>query len=191
MDLPHLHKQSVTSMEFFRENKKLITGSLDCTIRIWFIKSDTKSQEIITASPCTSLAISPDNTQILSGHLNSVLRVYKFHNDTSIKCEKEIPFNKSTISSIVYCQLSPNTIIINTKDSRIIMIDSKTFKPVKNFEDLDYYIYPSLPQLVQASFSKTEQLVIVPSNYANIAFFEVQDPDVIYVKEHPNQDSNT
>jgi hypothetical protein len=44
------------------------------------------------------------------------------------------------------------------------MIDTKTYKPIKIFEDLDYFIYPSVAYPVQASFSKTEQLIIVPSN---------------------------
>ena len=42
LDLPHLHKQAVTSLEFFKENTKILSGSLDCIIKIWFLKHGTE-----------------------------------------------------------------------------------------------------------------------------------------------------
>ena len=51
--------------------------------------------------------------------------------------------NKSAITSIVFSENTPNTLILNTKDSRIIMMDSLTFKPEKIFEKLSDYIYPT------------------------------------------------
>ena len=66
------------------------------------------------------------------------------------------------------------------------MMNSQTFKPEKNFENYDNYIYPTSTYPICAIFSKSEQLVIVPTNYGNIAMFEVSDPEVIYTKEHPD-----
>ena len=42
IDLPHLHKQAVTSLEFFKENTKFLSGSLDSTIKIWILKHGTE-----------------------------------------------------------------------------------------------------------------------------------------------------
>jgi uncharacterized phage-like protein YoqJ len=33
-------------------------------------------------------------------------------------------------------------------------------------------------------------MVIVPSNHGHIAIFEVSDPEVSYVKKHPNSNTN-
>ena len=76
--------------------------------------------------------------------------------------------------------------MVNTKDSRVIMIDALTFKPLMNFENLDYYIYPSLSSPIGASFSLTEHMIIVPSNCGSIAIFEVLDPETVYAKDHPD-----
>ena len=51
--------------------------------------------------------------------------------------------NKSAVTSICFSELTPNTLIINTKDSRVVMMDSLTFKPEKIFENLSDYIYPT------------------------------------------------
>jgi hypothetical protein len=64
-------------------------------------------------------------------------------------------------------------------------MDINTYKPVKHFEELDQYLYPSLAFGTQAIFSKTEQLILVPSNYGNIAIFETSNPEIMYAREHP------
>ena len=64
-------------------------------------------------------------------------------------------------------------------------MDLQTYKEIKYFEELDQYLYPSMPLGTQASFSKSEEMILVPSYHGNIAIFDVQDPNLIYVKEHP------
>ena len=100
--------------------------------------------EIKTVSPCFSISLSPNDLYLLCGHADSVLRVFEVPiSQLEIKSVKEIPMNKSAITSIVFSENTPNTMILNTKDSRIIMMDSQTFKPEKIFEKLSDYIYPS------------------------------------------------
>ena len=147
-----------------------MSGSLDTTIKIWTLIAGIEPIKIFTSSPCYCVSFSPDNEKILSGHGDSVLRVFKIpsssENKVAIKPIHEIALNKSAITSIVFSQYSPDnkTFIVNTKDSRVIMMDATTYKPLKNFENLDYYIYPSVSLPVSAGFSLTEHLIIVPSN---------------------------
>jgi WD40 repeat protein len=164
---------------------------MDTTIKIWTLIAGIEPIKIFTSSPCFCVSLSPDNLNLLSGYGDSVLRVFKIpsssENKVAIKPIQEIALNKSAITSIVFSQYSPtnNTFIVNTKDSRIIMMDAKTYKPIKNFENLDYYIYPSLSLPVSAGFSLTEHLIIVTTNGGSIAIFEVSDPDTVYAKDHP------
>jgi WD40 repeat protein len=148
--------------------------------------------KIFTSSPCYCVSFSPENENILSGHGDSVLRVFKIpgtsESKVGIKPTNEIALNKSAITSIVYSQYSTQnkTFIVNTKDSRVIMMDASTFKPIKIFENLDYYIYPSISLPIGAGFSLTENLILVPNNQGGIAIFEVSDPETVYSKDHPD-----
>ncbi len=173
-----------------------MSGSLDTTIKIWTLIAGIEPIKIFTSSPCYCVSFSPDNERILSGHGDSVLRIFKIpsasENKVAIKPIQEIALNKSAITSIVFSQYTKETktLIVNTKDSRVIMMDATSYKPLKNFENLDYYIYPSISLPVSAGFSLTEHLIIVPSNCASIAIFEVSDPETVYAKDHPELAKN-
>jgi WD40 repeat protein len=78
------HKAEITSVEVMSGNTILISGSRDGTVRFWSVEEGRETASITVGSPINSLALSPDETQVLVATQENFLRVYdaKSHQET-------------------------------------------------------------------------------------------------------------
>ena len=72
------HIGSVVSVAFSPDGKRIVSGSLDNTIRVWDIITGNQIGEPFTghASDVLSVAFSPDGKRIVSGSFDSTIRIW-------------------------------------------------------------------------------------------------------------------
>ena len=85
------HQQEVYSLDFSRDGRLIISGSVDNTIRIWdlydgfrkvlTISDNDNSQD----SGVTSVTISPDATLVAAGNLDTIVRIWDVATGTLLK----------------------------------------------------------------------------------------------------------
>ena len=85
------HQQEVYSLDFSRDGRLIISGSVDNTIRIWGL--DGGCHRVLTISDndnsqhssVTSVTISPDATLVAAGNLDTIVRIWDVATGTLLK----------------------------------------------------------------------------------------------------------
>jgi WD40 repeat protein len=123
------HTDSVWSVAFSPDGTRIISGSLDKTIRIWDVKTGEEVIEPLKGhtDSVLSVAFSPDGTRVISGSLDKTIRIW------DVKTGEEVvePLKGHT-SYVFSAAFSPDgTRIVSGSDDKAIRIwDAKTGEEV-------------------------------------------------------------
>jgi eukaryotic-like serine/threonine-protein kinase len=117
------HSDSVTSVCFAPDGSRLVSGSLDTTIRVWDAKIGTSLLELRGHSgPVNSVRVSPDSSQVVSGSTDGTIRIWDLRSGVSLR---EIKGHADSVQSV---DISPDgkRIISGSEDKTIRIWDLKT-----------------------------------------------------------------
>ena len=80
------HVRGVTSVAITPDGSRIVSGSLDATIRIWDLAKGTPVGEPLTghAGEVTAVAVTPDGRRIVSGSLDATIRIWDLANGTPV-----------------------------------------------------------------------------------------------------------
>lgn len=81
------HSSSVTSLGFQQSGRWMYSSSEDGTVKIWDLRSSTYSRSFDCKAPANSVALHPNQTQLVSGDQNGAVKVWDLG---SSKCVNEI-----------------------------------------------------------------------------------------------------
>jgi len=112
---------------------KVITGSLDKSIKVWDYNRGYCLRTIFCYSGCTSIA-AVDKTSIVSGHLDGALRLWDSRNGD---CIRNLVFHTGNITSV---SVSPDNryILTNSRDNSLSLIDMNTFQVIHKLSHKKY-----------------------------------------------------
>ena len=77
------HTNNVTSLGFQRNGRYLYSGSEDGTVKLWDLRSPTYSRSFDSRGPVNSVALHPNQAEIISGKL-SLLVLYISYDDAKL-----------------------------------------------------------------------------------------------------------
>ena len=75
----HGHENQITDLAFTADSQRLMSASMDCSIRTWDLPTGTLVDHFKVPSPATSIALSPLDDYLASTHINH-LGVYLWFN---------------------------------------------------------------------------------------------------------------
>lgn len=80
------HQHKVTCVRLFNEEKAVVTGSADCTIKIWDISRSTYRQNLNFQYPSipNCIDIDVDASIVASGHMDGTLILWDIRSDEKI-----------------------------------------------------------------------------------------------------------
>jgi WD40 repeat protein len=77
------HTAAVTSLRFLPNGSKLVSGSLDKTIRIWNVPDGAAAGQVETPAPVQASALVADGTQVAAGGADNAIRIWTLPADAA------------------------------------------------------------------------------------------------------------
>lgn len=163
------HTSSVTSLGFQRDGRYLYSGSEDGTVKLWDLRSPTYSRSFDSRGPVNSVALHPNQAEIISGDQNGSVKVWDLG---SSRCINDLVPDAHSGGS--HARVAIQAVDISEDCSTLVAAnnhadvfvwdpsDSRSFKPVTKFRAhppgsycLSAKISPDCRLLVTTSSDKT------------------------------------
>ncbi|HEV3138747.1 MAG TPA: c-type cytochrome domain-containing protein [Pirellulales bacterium] len=77
------HTAGISRMQFLPNSAKLVSGSLDKTIRLWTVADGALAGQVETPAPVDALALVADGTQVAVGAADNVIRLWTLPTDAA------------------------------------------------------------------------------------------------------------
>ena len=123
------HKYPVFAIAISDDNKNIITGSFDQTIKIWNTKTGGLIKTIANGSPVYSVSMTKDRKYIVSGSDDRTIKIWSF--DTGKMIRKINAYSKTINYAAVY---PDNKSIISYGDNTLKFWELNTGKLVKKMK---------------------------------------------------------
>eukprot|EP00965_Chrysotila_dentata_P077348 2554026-Pleurochrysis_carterae.AAC.1 len=92
------HTNNVTAVGFQRESKWMFTASEDGTLKLWDLRAAGCQREYESGSPINSVALHPNQTEIISGDREGQIRMWDLRENA---CSAEVvPDSNKSIQSV-------------------------------------------------------------------------------------------
>ena len=160
------HLDRINSICFNFDESILISGSHDCSVRLWDLKSQTREpiQTFIDAGDSVSKVISTTN-QIISISIDGFIRVYDIRVGKMMKYNLMVSLNGIDISS------DGNIVCVSGVDDCLRLIEINTGTILKVFAGL----HKSKNYSKTVKFSKNDNGVFVTSENNDIVYYDLMD----------------
>jgi len=128
-DLKGNHKGNVTTLAFDFKGKYLYSGSADTKINIWELASGKLAKVLSNGVPVTSIAVSPQSSQIYVAGEEPKIKILSIANGTILKT---FDGHTDMVNAIV---ISPNNklLLSGSSDKTAKLWDLKTTKEIRTF----------------------------------------------------------
>ncbi|HTM52779.1 MAG TPA: c-type cytochrome domain-containing protein [Pirellulales bacterium] len=94
------HSAAVTCLQFVPGQARLVSSSLDKTIRIWNVADGAAAGQVETPSAINALAVLPGGTQIASGGADNVVRLWTVNADGSLAAGAQLPPHAQPVTAL-------------------------------------------------------------------------------------------
>eukprot|EP01083_Nonionella_stella_P050644 134645_1 len=131
------HENKIYACCFNLDSSRVISGSFDRTLRIWDVSSGYTKKVIMCISSCNNIALSPDGQIVASAHLDGHVRLWSVDSGEAIQDISGIHKQQTTSVSYAPSGCSP-LMATNSKDSRIQLIDVRTYEVVNTLSHPNY-----------------------------------------------------
>lgn len=147
------HTSSVTSIGFQRDGRWMYSCSEDHTIKIWDLRSSTYSHSFDCQAPVNSVALHPNQTQILSGDQNGSIQMWDIRHSSSSS------------------SLNPSSTSIKTNKP------IKVLTPAQNGDskNQDQTMVGIKPSIQSVDISEDGRLAMAATHHANVYLWDIKD----------------
>ncbi|KAK4228792.1 putative mitogen-activated protein kinase organizer 1 [Podospora fimiseda] len=131
----HSHSGRINTVIFSgQDDSLLISGGIDCSVRIWDIRSSNSQKAIQVLSEAKDAITSLVSTghEIMTGSVDGRIRTYDLRMGRCITDVMPGPVTSLTLSR------DEKTILVSTLDSKIRLMDRKDGRMLKGYEDREF-----------------------------------------------------
>ena len=130
------HQNMVSALKFSADAKTLVSGSNDRTLKIWDISKQraTAMKTLRSGSTCNSLDLSLEATSAISAHQDGCIRQWDLRSGQQSAIVKDIFTSAATYVSYIHGV----SILVNSKDHALKLIDTRTYEVVTVFKHKNY-----------------------------------------------------
>jgi len=129
------HVGKVYAAEFSYDNQRVVTGSHDRSMKVWDLQRGYCMRTIFCFSSCNDLALSRDAATAVSGHLDNCIRFWDVKNGDMAH---EISHVHTGQVTCVTCSPDGRTILTNSRDNTLKLIDIRTYEVLCTLKQEDY-----------------------------------------------------
>eukprot|EP00347_Sterkiella_histriomuscorum_P010061 403338836 len=174
------HSASINCCSFTYSSKLALTASSDRTIKIWNYITGQNQGTMACASETTSVDISITDSIAVSGHKDGNVRLWSIRDHSLMKEIKNV--HDDSITCVQYMP-DGNSIITNSKDHSIRIIDTRMFQVVKTIENENYI---NSNETNTFGLSPSGHYLAVGSRGGKLLIFNTLDGEVeeIFDREH-------
>eukprot|EP00659_Diplonema_papillatum_P001303 gene1303-2013_t len=115
------HTANVTSLEYFKDGKYLISGSEDCFVKIWDTRTMSCKKKYTVRAPVNTVALHPDQHIIISGDQTGRLCLWGTRNADD--CLQElVPGGDVGVRSVTIAQQKGSTLVCAANDAGEVFV---------------------------------------------------------------------
>jgi len=128
------HTGKVFTASFTSDSSRVVTGSHDRTIKLWDLAKGYCTRTFFCVSSCNDLTITSDSL-VVSGHVDHHLRIWDMKSNDCLRDVDDIHENQITSVCMAPDSMS---ILTNSKDNTLKLIDVRTFEVRSTFKADEY-----------------------------------------------------
>jgi hypothetical protein len=125
------HSDEVSSVAFSWDGKRVVSGSVDKTVRIWNLETEVEEKRLKGHSnPVCSVAISLDGRRVVSGSSDDTLRIW---NAITGKEEQKLKGHSASVSTVAFSS-DGRRVVSGSRDNMICIWNVITGKKEKKLK---------------------------------------------------------
>eukprot|EP00903_Cladosiphon_okamuranus_P021611 g19872.t1 len=132
------HQQKVCAVAFCDAGHRLVTGSQDCSIKVWDLHRgqwDATTTAMRATSKCNAVDVSHSwkdvkgtNAVIVSGHMDGCVRLWDMRSGS---CAHQLQaLHTDQVTSVRFAPGRGNLLLTNSKDSTLKVVDARMYQVV-------------------------------------------------------------
>ena len=128
------HSQKITCCRLFGNEKNVISGSADRSLKVWDISRSTYQQASTLRHSSTSncIDVSNDSVTAVSGHIDGGLRLWDIR--TGARSTDMQSLHEGGITSVHFSPNNNQHILTNGRDSTLKLMDMRTCSTLQTFQ---------------------------------------------------------
>uniref|UniRef100_A0A7S2AAH2 Autophagy-related protein 16 domain-containing protein n=1 Tax=Trieres chinensis TaxID=1514140 RepID=A0A7S2AAH2_TRICV len=132
------HSQKITCCRLFQNEKGVITGSADRSLKVWDISRSTYRQTTTMrhSSTSNSLDVSNDAVTVVSGHMDGGLRFWDMR--TADRTADISSLHEGGITSVYFSPSNNTHLLTSGRDSTLKLVDMRTCTTLQTFFHGDF-----------------------------------------------------
>lgn len=132
------HSHKITCVRLFHNEKEIITGSADRSLKVWDITRSTYRQTTTMRHSSTSncLDVSSDALTSVSGHMDGGIRLWDVRSGERSADIQSL--HQGGVTSVQFSPSNSTQILTNGRDSTLRLIDMRTCATLQSFQHLDF-----------------------------------------------------
>lgn len=133
------HANKITCVRLFGNERAVITGSADRSLKVWDISRKTYRQTTTLrhGSTCYSVDVASDSFTTVSGHMDGGLRFWDVR--TGERTADMEGLHDGSITSVQFSPTTATQVLTNGKDNCLKLIDMRTGKTINTMKDDSFF----------------------------------------------------
>ncbi|CAM9264942.1 unnamed protein product [Ascophyllum nodosum] len=172
------HQQKVCAVAFCCSGKRIVTGSQDCSIKMWDLHRgcwDATTTMMRATSKCNTLDVSRTwtdstgvNAVVASGHMDGIVRLWDMRTGS---CAQQLQgLHSDQVTSVKFAPGKGNMLLTNSKDSTLKLVDARTNRAVAS---LSHPNYRTATNFSRACLSPSALYAAAASSNGNVYVWDV------------------
>jgi len=152
-----MHKETVLCLNFSKDSEYLVSGSQDCKVKVWQIKTGKclRRFEKAHTEGVTSVCFSKETSTVLSGSFDMTVRIHGLKSGKTLKIFRG---HTSYVNDAIFTS-DGRSVISCSSDGTIKIWDSKTTECIQTFSPSNVALETSIHQVILMP-RNVEQLVV-------------------------------
>jgi mitogen-activated protein kinase organizer 1 len=173
------HTDRINSLAFNKLETVIVTGSYDCSVRIWDLKATSREPiQILNQAKDSISKVLILNDKIITGSVDNCVRMYDIRMGTLQIDNLESPINGMEISP------DEKFLLVSCMNDSIKLFDLEHGETLKVYKGL----HESRNYAMTVKFSIDNDYIITSSEDNNVVFYNLIDPDKNYtLKGHTKE----
>uniref|UniRef100_A0A6U6G463 Uncharacterized protein n=1 Tax=Odontella aurita TaxID=265563 RepID=A0A6U6G463_9STRA len=132
------HSHKINCVRLFHNEKEIITGSADRSLKVWDVSRSTYRQTTTMRHSSTSncIDVSSDALTSVSGHMDGGIRFWDVR--TGERAADIQSIHQGGVTSVQFSPSNSTQVLTNGRDSTLRLIDMRTCETLQSFQHLEF-----------------------------------------------------